>query len=101
MPRAGKTVSHGRLQRLGQLLRAVEDGDDVDAIGFETINQSIRVGDKFTQISIIIRGHNTSGVRMLDKLLRAPRECIDNALSVKRRIVRMAHATPSPCEPID
>ena len=79
----------------------MEDRDHTNAICHHAVNQSIRVGDKFTQISIIIRGHNTSGVRMLDKLLRAPRECIDNALSVKRRIVRMAHATPSPCEPID
>ena len=46
MPHAGRTVSHGGLQRLGQLFGAVEDGDDIEAIGFYPIDQPIRVDDE-------------------------------------------------------
>ena len=57
------------LQCFGKLLRPVEDGDHINAIYHYAVNQSIRVDDKFTQFSIIVRGHNASGEGMIDELL--------------------------------
>ena len=63
---AGEPLRYGGLQRLGQLLRAVEDGDDVDAIALDSIDQTIREDDQLTEVSIIVRRHDASGVRMID-----------------------------------
>ena len=54
------------LQRVGQLLRAVEDGDHINAICRHTIDQAIRVGDQFTEVSIIDHWHDAPGVRTID-----------------------------------
>ena len=46
------------LKRIGQLLRAVEDGNDVNAIWFDAIDQAIRMDDDLTQVFVIVFGRD-------------------------------------------
>ncbi len=55
------------LQRVGQLLRAVEDGDDVETIRFEAIDQAIRVDDELAQVFIVVFWHDAPRARMVDQ----------------------------------
>ncbi len=74
------------LKRVGQLLCAVEDGDDVDAVGLDAIDQTIGIRDQFTQALIIVLGHDAPGAWMVDQLLDAPRELVDGLGRIERRI---------------
>ncbi len=64
----------------------MEDNDHVKAIGLHPIDQAIGEDDQFTQVSIVVRRHDASGVRMIDELLGAARDLVDDALSVEQRI---------------
>jgi hypothetical protein len=85
----GKTLFSRRvsgLKRIGQLLRAVEDGDHVEAIGHDAVDQPIRVNDQLAQILVIKLWHDASGARVMDSLRGPARELIDHALGAERRI---------------
>lgn len=68
------------------MLCAVEDGDDVDAIGFEAIDQAIWVDDEFAQAFVIVLGHDAPRARMVDQLVNAAGELVDRLRGVERRI---------------
>src|SRR5229473_4306346 len=76
------------LQRIGKLLRAVEDGNDIDAIDVDSIDQAIRVNDELAQIFVIVFGHDAPRARMVDQLLDATCELVDRLCRVERRVAR-------------
>ena len=64
----------------------MEDGDDVDAIRLDAINQTIGMRDQFAPVVIFVLGHDAPGAWMVDQLLDAPRELVDHLNRIERSI---------------
>ena len=55
----------------------MEDGDDVDSIRLDAIDQTIGARDQLAQILVIELWHDAPGTRVINQLVNAPRELID------------------------
>ena len=71
------------LKRVGQLLRAVEDGEDIDVIGRDAVDDAIRSDDQFAQIWIVVFRHDAPDARVVDQVFGTARELIKGAAGVK------------------